>query len=215
MSNSNTPSYDFGEEMQRLVTAFVVRDVVFMNLTEGLVKPEYFDSDIHGFLINMIQEHWEKYSTIPDVRIIVDKILKAKNSNRIDEDMMRDVKTELKKIYKVVLSNRDYMVDEVARFAKYQAMSAAILDAAEKLDSGGDIDDIVPAVQEAADVGSGDDTSEYDYRGMIEARKHLREEEAAGNITRDGITTGHREFDRILYNRGWGAQRTHLVYGWT
>lgn len=56
---------DFDPEFQEKLVAMQIRDGVFARRTEGLLKPEYFDSRADATLASLAIKYFEKYKHAP------------------------------------------------------------------------------------------------------------------------------------------------------
>jgi replicative DNA helicase len=68
-------------------------------------------------------------------------------------------------------------------------------------------------IKKAMMVGVNEDSNLYDYWGNNDARAHYREEVLAGRIKPTGITTGWKDLDNLLYNKGWGRKELSVLMG--
>lgn len=206
-------SEDFDGPIQDKIVALSLRDQTFARRTEGLLKPEYFQDVGQAILISMAHDYYRQYKQIPQDNIIwAGLIKKAVRENRIKEDMKDSVVEAYKKAAKTSLTDRDYIVDLVGRFAKTKAYEAAMLKAFELLKKGR-IEDVDREFSQVKQVGASSDFSVIDYWEDIEARSNIRRDVNAGLIKPDGITTGYPKLDSLLYHRGWGRKELSVLMG--
>ena len=58
---SSETTYKFDEDFQAKIAALTVRDTSFVQRTEGLVRPEYFENVADGALVHIVNRYYEKY----------------------------------------------------------------------------------------------------------------------------------------------------------
>lgn len=204
----------FDAGFQNKILTLALRDPAFLQRVEGLIKPEYFDFETHSYLIDIANRHFDAYRTIPDAKIIIKEVRDAKAAKLIKDEFVDDLKPLIGSIWSPVadLSNRDYYVDEVSKFARRRAMEAAISESIDILENDGDFNDIDAKIKNAQSVGAASGTSSLDFFDSLEDRIKARVARMAAGTTR-GITTGHRELDDLLYHKGWGYKELYILMG--
>lgn len=212
MTTAATPTYEYDEDFQRTLAALVLRDADFVARTEGLVLPEYMSSHIDGVLVNIVKPYFDKYRICPSMKMLPTLIKDGIDRKVIRKDDLPDLVARIKELSVEDLTDREFIMGEVARFARRQAMEAAIFKCAELVDKGR-IDDTEQVMKEALCVGLAEDTNRVDYFGTIDSRSHIREEILAGRIKPNGITTGHSAIDNVLYQKGWGRKELSVIMG--
>jgi replicative DNA helicase len=68
-------------------------------------------------------------------------------------------------------------------------------------------------IKKALQVGLNEETNRYDFWQSVESRAEYRTEVAAGRIKPNGITTGHKQIDDLLYHKGWGRKELSILMG--
>lgn len=205
--------YDFDDAFQKKIAALVCRDTTFVQRVDGLIRPEYFESDVDAALVSMALRYYEKYKKVPADPSIYVRLIKDDLAAKIlSRDLKVYVVQRLKELYKTDISDRDYVVDQVATFSRHQAVQAAILESVPKLEQH-KFTEIASLLQKALNVGANLDVGEYDYGSMIEARTGERLERAAGMLPPTGITTGYPYIDDALYHKGWGRRELSVLMG--
>lgn len=199
--------YEFDNEFMQKVAALAIRDATFCIRTEGLIDPSYFENEAQGSLVALVQRYYAKYKTVPSTLVLTRLLKAAVDKKIIRSDIVDDVKDELKMLLGADLSDRDYVIDEVAEFAKHQAIIGALEKSAEALDKR-EFETIEKNLQAAFLVGAGDDNEGMDLDADIDARTAYRKDVAAGVII-PGITTGFKDLDDAL--PGSGFQRGELA----
>lgn len=206
-------TYKFDEEFQSKITALCIRDTMFMQRTEGLVRPEYFESAAEGALVHIANRYFDKYKKIPGDPKVFGMLVKADVINKIlKPEMAAAAIRRMMELSKHDISDRDYVADQVSTFARHQAVSKAILDSVEHLDMH-DFDKISMTLKKALDVGENTDGKLYSYGDMIATRTQERLERAAGKGPVTGVTTGYPEIDKHLYHKGWGKRELSVLMG--
>jgi replicative DNA helicase len=202
--------YEFDNDVQTQVLGYMFRDVAFNVRTEGLVKPQYFESEVHAVLANMAMEYYRNYRTVPSKASLSVLLKEAVDKKLIRDDLKGDVRDTLKTVYDQALTDLDFTVEQVAKFAKRQALTEAIIKCAGLIDKG-DYDAVEPIMAKAQLVGANLDEGQYDFFGEAEHRFKYREAVLAGAIKATGITTGWKKFDDVLYHKGWGRKELSVI----
>lgn len=203
---SAAPKYDFDDGFQTKVAAMILRDAPFNIRTEGLVEPGYFSNEAEAQLVNIATKHYSKYKSVASPAILAREIKKAVDSKVIREDEKDEVISSFKSLLKEDISDRDYVIDEVADFAKHQAIMAAMEKSITKMDDR-DFDAIEQYMQAAFQVAANDGSIGHDVTSDIEARSQRRKDILIGTIE-PAITTGIKELDNAL---GGGAKRKEML----
>jgi replicative DNA helicase len=202
---STTTTYDFDDKFQAKIAALALRDTVFAQRTDGLVKPEYLTLDADRFLVSIVIDYYGKYGKAPHPSAIKTLVTDAFLAKKVRTDMQKSVLRRVLELNKVDLTDREFVTDKVAAFARQRAVEEAMIGSMAALEKG-DYAKIEKLMGQALTVGINEDASEYDYFKMIEARTEHRKAVALGTIKPDGITTGYPEIDKLLYHGGWGRK---------
>lgn len=211
-SNPST-TYKFDDEFQAKIVAMCVRDTNFMQRTEGLVLPNYLESIGDAIIVDIANRYFSKYKKSPGDITTLNHLLKHDIINKIvRKEHAPIVIARIKQLWTVDISDRDYVIDQVATFARHQAVSEAILNSVGHLDINA-FDKIQTDLKKALDVGEHSDSGAYDYGSMIDARTDERLERAAGKLPPTGITTGYPDIDKVLYHKGWGRKELSVIMG--
>lgn len=205
--------YEFDAEFQSRIASLMVTDVGFVRRTDGLILPDYFENECQAILVNTCQEYFERYKSVPASnsvwkQLLVDKI-KAKN---LRKDVGIEAIKEVFKLRKKDLSDANYVVDVVAKFAKNAAVAQAtmeMIDLAEK----GDMEAAQEIMEKAFRVGASEEFTDHDYWNEIERRTQYRKDKLSGLIAPDGIPTGIKKIDRELFHKGWGRKELTVFMG--
>lgn len=212
-TGSPASTYKFDENFQAKIAALCLRDTAFMQRAEGLVRPEYLENIADSCLVHISNRYHEKYGKVPGDKNVLVMLIKADKMNKIIKpELVPLVAARAKELYAHDISDRDYVVDQVATFARHQAVSKAILDSVGHLDLN-EFDKISNTLKKALDVGENADGKLYSYGGMIEARTKERLERVAGKLPSTGVTTGYPGIDKHLYHKGWGKRELSVLMG--
>ncbi|AMB48237.1 DnaB-like helicase C-terminal domain-containing protein [Methylobacterium sp. AMS5] len=202
---SGKPTYEFDLDFQTKIAALAVRDTMFAGRTDGLIQPSFFTEEATARLVQLANEYYRTYKKAPDRVTLISLTKNAIAKKQIRKDMVDDVKERIKELLTTDISDRDYVVDEVATFARHRALEDAILQAALDVQNG-DYDKAAKRIELAKLVGANEDSGAYDYWAEIENRTKHRVAVKTGTIKKDGITTGIPELDKLLYHGGWGRK---------
>jgi replicative DNA helicase len=211
---TTTAPYEFDEAFQLKIAGHVVRDELFMRRANDLIHKEHFADPGLQWLVGHVIEHYRRFEQVPGSAILINDIKVLKASGRLKADTVDAVVPHLKHIFGPTcdLSNRDYMIEQVARFAKKQAFESAILRAADLLEKGDNFDEAKALMDEAAQVGSIDDGVSYEFWSNAANRTDTRIERLRTGI-KTGVTTGVPELDDALAEGGWGRGELSVLMG--
>ena len=206
--------FEFDGEFQDKILSLSVRDAVFRRRIDGLVRPEHFESETQGVLFDIATRYYDRYGTLPRATAVWAELVKdeCKPGGSVREDMRSEVITELKQRLKDDVSDRDYVAEKVGQFAKNQAVSAAMLKGIDLLERG-ELEKIESTLKKAFETGAQDDFMAFDYWDDIEQRTQYRKDRVAGLVKPNGIPTGIRKFDSLLYHKGWGRNELSVLMG--
>ena len=123
------PSYEFDAEFQQKIAALLVRDTPFAQLTDGLIKPDYFESSGLAALVSVTNRYFEKYKKAPGDKVILASLLKdAVREKTLPVELVRLAIGAVQKLFETDVSDRDYVADQCATFARHQAVTKAVLE---------------------------------------------------------------------------------------
>lgn len=214
--------YEFNGEFQDKIVALMLRDSNFLMRTEGLVDPGYFEAVDNILIAGLCLRYYKKYRKAPgDIGILktlvqlelTKKTLRKDYALEILRRVAGDVKTNPRYIYGIDISDRELAIDQVAEFARHQAVANTTLEIAEILETSRDFELISEKMRKALDVGANLDAADYDYAERRESRTLKRKEKAAGILPPSGITTGLKELDKALFHEGWGRSELSVLLG--
>lgn len=208
------PKFEFDSEFQTKIAALCVRDTTFAQRVDGLVQPAYFENGVEAAWVSVASRYYAKYKRIPADSTVYAKLIKDDIASKLYDAAFAGLMVSH---YKTVLlttdvSDRDFVVDEVATFARHQAVSAAILESVTHLDRR-DFAKIDALLRRSLDVGVNQDGDIYDYGEQLDARTQERRDRAAGKLPPTGITTGYDMINSALYHKGWGRGELSVIMG--
>lgn len=207
-------TYEFDAGFQKKIVAMLMRDEVFLQRVEGLVDPVYLDEDANAWLVDLTNRHFKTYRQVPSGTIVLNEIRTAKSAGAIKEEFVDELKEVLKHVYgKPDLSNRDYMAEQVAKFARERAIEEALIKSADIVEKKGDFEKIRKMLSSALDVGQQDGLGAIDVCADIEDRVNRRVAALSATRLPTGITTGYKDLDNALYHGGWGRKELSLLMG--
>lgn len=205
--------YNFDGDFQAKIASLMVRDVDFVQKTEGLIKPDYFEDSAIATIINLSQKYWETYRRIPADKVIFwSLVAEAYQAGNIRKELVPAIKMAIGVAYISDISDADYIAHKVGDFARHQAIELAMNKAILMIDKR-QYDGITQVIKEAASVGINDVATSYEFFEKIEDRTSARRDVLAGVIKPKGITTGLSKIDDLLYHSGWGKQELSILMG--
>lgn len=205
--------YTFDGAFQAKIAAMCLRDTTFMQRTDGLIEPDYFENVADATLVNTALRYYRHYKKAPSDFVTLTRLLQRDIEDRvIRSENLPLVRSRTKELWNSDISDRDLVVDEVATFARHQAVSRAILASVGHLDKR-DFAEIQRDLQQALNVGAHMEQPVYSYGDMIGARTEERLDRAAGKLPPSGITTGYSALDVHFYHKGWGKRELSVLMG--
>jgi replicative DNA helicase len=204
--------YKFDSFFQSKIAALVTRDTMFMARTDGLVRPEYFEDMKEAALVSIAMRYYQKYKKVPEGSIYSTLIKEDLLSRVIDKPLAALMVAHKRELNAQDISDRDYVVDQVAMFARHQAVAKAFEEGIPKLDKK-DFASIENIMKKALNVGAHADVDTYDYAVMIDNRTGERLDKAAGKLAPTGITTGYPIINEALFHEGWGRRELSVLMG--
>lgn len=135
-------NFNIPKSIQRVILYLCKEDKTFFVELSPLIKPEYFEFPLHGEIFSYIKSHYRDYKVLPQDDIIRSEMEKVKTKTR-EGDKIKfekiDVTDEIDLINAVTkedLSQKEYLLDQVEKFAQEQEMKLAIIDSLGDLESG-------------------------------------------------------------------------------
>lgn len=213
-SSAKGVRYDFDSGFQSKICAMCLRDTPFIQRTDGLIEPDYFESEIEAALVNIANRYYKRYKKAPsDEETLKLLIAKDMKDRVIRKELGPLMFTHARNVLlKSDISDRDLVIDEVSEFARHQAVCKAIEASIGHLDKR-NFTDIQKLLQSALNVGSNSEHGIYSYADEIDSRTEERTERAAGRGPLTGVSTGYVELDSYLYHKGWGKGELSVLMG--
>lgn len=200
---------DFDESFQERLVALQVRDETFARRTEGLIKPEYFESRADAALVSLAISYYDRYKRPPkDVANVVALLKDAIRRGVIRSDMVEEIKDKIRVIFDAgmdIVSCRDFAVDQVGEFARHQAITSAMLVAFDQLEKHNTVK-VQEILEKAFKVGPRPNSTPYSYWKEAETRTEVRRAMKMGEIKPRGISTGIPGIDKLLFHKGFGIK---------
>lgn len=205
----------FGNDFKDKALALNLRDRNFCERVDGLIKPEFFDSELDRYILGLVHKHYTKYRINPSPVALSQLLKEDEASGVLRKEVAGPVKSKIKELYKADISDREFIIDKVAEFVRRQATVAATMQAADIIDANGDLNSILPLFQKAIDVGTSDLQSAYEYTDddAIKQRIAIRRARKDGTMAYNSVSTGFKEFDETLYRKGFGKGELTLYMG--
>jgi replicative DNA helicase len=211
--SAEVPRYEFDSDFQKKIAALLIRDTQFGQLTEGLIKPEFFESTAHAALVSVVLRYLAHYRKAPGDKTTLAHVMKdAIRDKLLPGDLARLAIGSIHELYTVDVSDREYVADQCATFARHQEVSRAILASVEMVDKR-DFEAIGVMMRKALDTGVNHNGGAYNYAEMAATRTQERKDRAAGMRPATGITTGLAVMDDYLYHKGWGRKELSVLMG--
>lgn len=204
---------EFDNEFKDKVLALNLRDQNFCERIDGLIQPDFFDNEVDSYIILAVQQHYHKYKVNPSPVALVHKLKRDVADNIVRKEVAGPIGSKIKQLYQSDISDREFVLEEVASFVRKKATINAIEEAANIIDAGGDISTILPIMQKAIDVGTSDLVTAYDFKENLDQRLEIRKARLSGEIAYNSVTTGYKRFDECLYRRGWGKGELSMYMG--
>lgn len=182
---------EYGYSFQIKSIYSLIHDKSFLTQISDILSPDYYESEAHQWIIEVIIEYYKNYNTTITLDVFKIEIKKVKN-----EVLKVAIQEALKEIYTIKsLEDITFIEAEFLGFLKNQQLKKALLSSVDLL-SAGNYDDIRTLIDSA--LGAGQDRSiGHEYNKDIKTRydKDLRNPiplpwPAINNITKGGIGEG-------------------------
>ena len=205
--------YEFDKDFQQKIAALTIRDTKFAQLTDGLIRPEYFEDSAYASLVAVASRYYERYKKAPGDKVVLASLMKdAIRTRLLPNELAKMAIASVPGLFATDVSDREYVADAVATFARNQAVTKAVLDSVDLIEKR-DYEQIGQLIRKAVDTGVRLNGGSYNYGEMSDARMQERIDRAAGLLPPTGITTGHKILDDYLYHKGWGRKEMSVLMG--
>ncbi|MNW28279.1 replicative DNA helicase [compost metagenome] len=146
-------AYDFSETFQEKILALLWRDSTFFTLYEEVIKPQYFEMDIHIDLARIIVQFYNKYNLSPSLEAMMEEIRVLCGSSKVKKEKLKDYLKCVETTMNMNLDDMEYVRDKVVQFGQKQALTEAILGSVEDVQKGTNFDRVKQRIDEASQVG--------------------------------------------------------------
>lgn len=187
-------AYDFGEGFQIKILALIIRDPTFFTIYRDVVKPQYFESEIHVDIARIVCDFYDQFQTSPTKESLIEEVNKLCNTTKVKKNKRDQYVETVEKLYEVDLSDAAYVKDRAVEFGRRQAMIKAIFEAADDLKNKVDFEKIKKRIEDAGLVGLGVGDFGLDYFENIPKRI----EETWGAPPTERVPTGIEFLDEIM-----------------
>ncbi len=204
--------FEFDPLFQTQIAALAMRDDAFMRSVGHLLDPDYFENIAEATIISIVRKHYEKYRTVPTGSVMPMLIRENIQNSIIRRDIAQLVVEQWKVLRDKKLSDREYVEDKIAEFARHQAVGNAIYKSVDLLQKK-KFDRIEETVREAINVGKNVEGKTYEYFSEVTNRSEERYDKLSGKMPPTGITTGILRMDERLYHKGWGRKELASIMG--
>tara|TARA_B110000977_G_scaffold4419_1_gene6198 strand:+ start:5405 stop:6751 length:1347 start_codon:yes stop_codon:yes gene_type:complete len=153
----------YGVSFQRHLISSLMTDKPFLKGVYDVLSSEYFSHNAHKWLIDKLLEHYNKYDTC----IPVQAIIVALKDGHLDEEA--DFAAEVKQICQIKEVDVEYYKDVLVNFLKVKKGKQTIMDHANKLNNGEDVEALIEELEIVKKIG-GDRNVGHEYDKDIEAR---------------------------------------------
>lgn len=207
------PRYEFDLDFQQKIAALLVRDTQFAQLTDGLIKPDFFENKALAAWVSIANRYFAIYRKAPGDKTTLSALMKgAIRDKLLPVEIARVAVGAVADLYETDVSDRDFVAEECATFARHQEVSKAILECVDLVDKR-DFESVGSKMRKALDTGVNVQGGAYNYAEMVVTRTQDRKDRAAGIRPPTGITTGYASIDDYLYHKGWGRRELSVLMG--
>jgi replicative DNA helicase len=162
--------YDFSESFQEKILAMLWRDQTFFALYQEVIKPQYFEKDIHIDLARIIINFYEKYNLSPSLEAMMEEVRTLCSSSKIKKEKFKDYLSCVDHLIEMNLADLEYVRDKVIHFGQKQALTNAIMDSVEDIQKGDNFERVKQRIDEASQVGQNIGDFGSFYFDTIDAR---------------------------------------------
>lgn len=153
----------YGISFQRHLISSLMTDKPFLKSVYDVLSSEYFSHNAHKWLVDRLLEHYHKYDTLLSVQAVI----VALKDNHLDEEA--DIASEVKQICQIKETDIEYYKDVLVNFLKVKKGKQTIMDHANKLNNGDDVEALIEDLEHVKKIG-GDRNVGHEYDKDIEDR---------------------------------------------
>lgn len=204
----------FDQAFQEQLAAHYLRDDHFVAAVGSLVEPDYFENETLAALVAVQKFYLDRYNACCTLKTYIQVLQRFVAAKRVKIADMDEAKRLLAILWKDPLSDRQFVIDTVAEFARTQAIANTTIDLVDALDSNdpSKIDKALVQMDDAKQIGALDAKEATDFSKTRADRISRRAAMQAGTYLAGGITTGSPELDSKLTPwRGWGRKELSIL----
>lgn len=198
--------YDFSPTFQAKILALLWRDSTSYSLYQEVVKPQFFESDVHIDLARIIYQYYEKYESSPTLEAVLEEVRMLCSNSKVKKEKYKDYIAEVEKLVESNLDDMNYVKDRVVDFGRRQAMTQAILDSVEDVKNGKNYEKVEERIKAATNIGMDLGDLGSDYFDNIEERVKTD----YNKPDEEKIPTGIDYLDKIMVG-GLGRKELGIV----
>lgn len=210
--------YPYDDDFLRMVIGTLLCNRFFLNQCHGLVKTNYFKSEVHQLFCRLLFQYYEKYKQPPSKIFLKDLVEDhLKKRYKTQDDNYRTVRllhiSELNLVYDYytkggvgnmmpMLDNPEALLDRIANFAKIQAIRSAFTKSIELMKRSPEADetwDQIDQLYKEATLVSRNVDLGLNYFETLEERYTRQQQEADDT---EVFTTAFRSADAALMTGG-------------
>lgn len=152
---ADTSSFNFTQGVQRKILALLWQDTQLYTLYRECIKPAYFTRAIDMDICRLLFDYREKYQDAPTQEALTEEVAKLVERSKSKQKLEQSYYDAIDQIANMELHDYEYIKDKVIEFGKKQAMTEAIMQAAEIVQKGriDEFDQIPKLVESAQRVG--------------------------------------------------------------
>lgn len=201
-----TGEYEYTRSIQEKILSVLLKDKDSFEIYKPCIQPKYFTSEVLNDICRILFNYYDKYKQSPEFDTLIEEVNNIIKGSKVKQKLKDEYIETLSRVSKYNLSDIQYVKDKICEFGKKQALSEAILEAADILEKGGEYSKIEKGIKDALMVGELNDYGE-EYFENIEERINSYSE---SDDVIERITTGSPVFDNILKG-GLGKSEMGIV----
>lgn len=203
---ADTSSFNFTQGVQRKILALLWQDTQLYTLYRECIKPAYFTRAIDMDLCRLLFDYRDKYHEAPTQEVLVEEVAKLVERSKSKAKLEQSYYDAIDQIAEMELHDYEYIKDKVIEFGKKQAMTEAIMEAAEIVQKGNteEFERIPKLIESAQRVGEDVSDLGVEYWEGVEGRlqSYTEQEDVI-----ERFPTGMKELDFKLKG---GLGRTEM-----
>lgn len=198
--------YDFSSTFQSKILSLLWRDATCYALYQEVIKPKYFESEIHIDLARIILNFYEKYETPPTLEAMFEEVRTLCTSSKVKKEKFKDYVKEVDVLADMDLTDMEYVKDKIVEFGRRQALTQAIFDSIDDVKAGKNFEKVEARIKEANQVGVDLGDMGMDYFEQIDERV----DEIYNKPDAEKIPTGVELLD-VIMKGGLGRKELGIV----